>query len=103
MERIVTTNEEVLVKKDIKLKRPSRYKVIMHNDDFTTMEFVIHVLYKVFNKPISEANRVMLYVHNKGLAICGVYTYEIAETKISVVSNLAQSEGHPLKCTMEQE
>jgi ATP-dependent Clp protease adaptor protein ClpS len=78
------------------------FKVLLHNDDYTTMEFVVHVLMIVFHKPVEEATRIMLNVHKKGLGVCGVYTYEIAETKIDTVTRLARDSGHPLKCTMEK-
>lgn len=87
----------------VKVKRPPRYKVILHNDDYTTMEFVIYVLQSVFSKTLVEAQDIMLQVHNKGSGVCGVYTYEIAESKVSKVDGMAKENGHPLKCTMEQE
>lgn len=88
---------------DVKVKRPSRYKVILHNDDYTTMEFVIFILQTVFGKTFEEAKVVMLNVHNNGTGICGIYTYEIAETKAAKVENLAKENGHPLMCTIEPE
>jgi ATP-dependent Clp protease adaptor protein ClpS len=88
---------------DIKVKRPSRYKVLLHNDDYTTMEFVIFILQTVFGKTFEEAKVVMLNVHNNGTGICGIYTHEIAETKAAKVENLAKENGHPLMCTIEPE
>lgn len=88
---------------DIKVKRPSRYKVLLHNDDYTTMEFVIYVLQNVFGKSFEEAKVIMLNVHNNGTGVCGVYTYEIAESKAAKVENLAKENGHPLMCTIEPE
>lgn len=85
------------------LKRPRRYKVLLHNDDYTTMEFVIFVLQKFFNKTLEEAQRIMLQVHHEGVGICGVYTYEIAETKAQKVTQAAKENGHPLLCTIEEE
>jgi ATP-dependent Clp protease adaptor protein ClpS len=85
-----------------KLKRPPLYRVILLNDDYTPMEFVVQVLEKVFGMDRKTATRVMLEVHTKGKGICGVYTYEIAETKVAQVTNLAQQHQHPLLCTMEE-
>lgn len=84
-------------------KRPSRYKVLLHNDDYTTMEFVVWVLKMIFGKNQSEAEQIMLEVHNQGIGVCGVYTYEVAETKVSQVAKAAKQEGHPLACSMEKE
>lgn len=85
-----------------KLKRPPLYRVILLNDDYTPMEFVVQVLEKVFGMDRKTATRVMLEVHTKGKGICGVYTYEIAETKVAQVMSLAQRHQHPLLCTMEE-
>lgn len=82
-------------------KEPPLYRVLLHNDHYTTMEFVMEVLEKIFHKTASEATRVMLSVHNHGIGICGVYSCEIAETKVSQVENLARERGYPLLCTME--
>lgn len=84
-----------------KLKRPSLYRVILINDDYTPMEFVVDVLQTIFGMERNKATRVMLEVHTKGKGICGVYTYEIAETKVAQVMSLAQQQQHPLLCTME--
>ncbi len=84
-----------------KVKPPVIYKVLMHNDDFTAMEFVVHVLQKFFNKSQAQATQIMLAVHNRGVGICGVFTKEVAEMKIVKVSNYARQSGHPLKCSME--
>jgi ATP-dependent Clp protease adaptor protein ClpS len=86
-----------------RVKRPKKYKVLLHNDDYTTMEFVIYVLQKVFGKTFDEAQEIMMQVHMKGSGVCGIYTFEIAETKVSKVEGLAKDNGHPLMCTMEQE
>jgi ATP-dependent Clp protease adaptor protein ClpS len=96
------TGGEVLEKPKPKTKRPEMFKVVLLNDDYTTMEFVVHVLQTVFNKPAPEAYRIMMQVHVKGRGICGVYTYEIAETKVSAVHALAQDEGFPLRATIEE-
>jgi len=85
------------------VKEPPMYKVLLHNDDYTTMEFVVEVLMQVFNKPASEATRIMLNVHKKGIGLCGYYPFEVAETKVETVHLLARERGFPLKCTMEEE
>ena len=82
---------------------PPMYKVLLHNDDYTTMEFVVEVLMHVFNKPDAEATRIMLNVHKKGVGLCGYYPYEVAETKVETVHLLARERGFPLKCTMEED
>jgi ATP-dependent Clp protease adaptor protein ClpS len=82
---------------------PSLYRVLLLNDDYTTMEFVVEILKMVFHKSIEEATRIMLNVHQVGVGICGVYTHEIAETKVDTVHSLAKEHGFPLKCTMEKE
>ncbi len=86
-----------------KTKKPKLYKVILHNDDYTTMEFVVHILQKIFHKNHAEASHLMLYVHRKGQAVIGVYTYDVAETKVKQVEELAKEQGYPLLCTMEPE
>jgi ATP-dependent Clp protease adaptor protein ClpS len=86
-----------------KTKKPRLYKVLLLNDDYTPMEFVVFVLERFFNKPPEEATRIMLHVHQKGVGICGVFTYEVAETKVTQVMNFAQQQNHPLQCTMEKE
>ncbi len=86
-----------------KTKKPSLYKVILLNDDYTPMEFVVYVLESVFGKGHEDATRIMLEVHQNGLGICGIYTYEVAETKVTKVMELARRHQHPLQCTMEKE
>jgi ATP-dependent Clp protease adaptor protein ClpS len=86
-----------------KTKRPSLYKVLLLNDDYTPMEFVVYVLQRFFNKGQEPAVDIMLTVHNKGLAVVGVYPFEIAETKVTQVMDCARSNQHPLQCTMEKE
>ena len=93
----------VVVKAKPKTKKPSMYKVLMLNDDYTPMEFVVHVLERFFSKSTEEATRIMLHVHQKGVGICGVYTYEVAETKVAQVTSFARQHEHPLQCTMEKE
>ncbi len=93
----------VAVKSRSKTKKPSMYKVLMLNDDYTPMEFVVHVLEQFFNKSHEEATRIMLHVHQKGVGVCGVYTYEVAETKVNQTMDLAQQHQHPLQCTIEKD
>ena len=88
---------------DQKEGHPPMYKVILHNDDYTTMEFVVEILIKVFGKSLEKASIIMLNVHRQGKGICGSYTREIAETKVNTVHNLAREQGFPLKSTMEKE
>ena len=85
------------------LQEPRRFKVFLHNDDYTTMEFVVQVLMAVFRKSEAEATQIMLAVHKNGVGLCGVYTSEVAETKVAAVRQLARQGGYPLKCTMEEE
>ncbi len=84
-----------------KVKRPTLYKVLMHNDDYTTMEFVVFVLQTVFGKTNEEAHAIMLKVHIDGMGVCGIYTYEVAETKVNKVEKLARQNSHPLRCSLE--
>ena len=93
----------VVVKSKPKTKRPSLYKVLMLNDDYTPMEFVVYVLERFFNKDHGAAVEIMLTVHTKGLAVVGVYPFEVAETKVTQVMDCARSNQHPLQCTMEKE
>ena len=81
----------------------TRPKTKLLNDDYTPMDFVVYVLERFFNKPPEEATRIMLHVHQKGVGICGVYTYEVAETKVAQVTSFARQHEHPLQCTMEKE
>lgn len=93
----------ISVKPKPQLQKPSLYKVLLLNDDYTPMEFVVHVLQKFFHKSLDEATQIMLNVHRRGIGICGVYTYEIAETKATQVMDLAQREQHPLQLRLEKE
>ena len=94
---------DVIVKTRTKPKTPSMYKVLMLNDDYTPMEFVVHVLEKFFGKNRSDATRIMLHVHQRGVGVCGVFTYEVAESKVSTVIDYARRHQHPLQCTLEKE
>ncbi len=93
----------LIVKTKPKTKKPSLYKVLMLNDDYTPMDFVVHVLEQVFGKNRDEATQIMLHVHQRGVGICGVFTYEVAETKASQVVEYARQNQHPLQCTIEKE
>ncbi len=90
-------------KAEIKTRKPSLYKVFLLNDDYTTMEFVVDILQNVFHKNRTEATQIMLHVHKKGMGLCGVYTREIAETKVETVHTIARENEYPLKCIMEKE
>ncbi|GAN59651.1 ATP-dependent Clp protease adapter ClpS [Acetobacter cibinongensis] len=93
----------VVVKARPKTRKPSMYKVLMLNDDYTPMEFVVHVLERFFSKNRDEATSIMLNVHKRGVGVCGVFTYEVAETKVTQVMDLARQNQHPLQCTIEKE
>jgi ATP-dependent Clp protease adaptor protein ClpS len=93
----------VVVKTRPKTRKPAMYKVLMLNDDYTPMEFVVHVLERFFHKSREEATRIMLHVHRRGVGVCGVFTYEVAETKVTQVMDLARQNQHPLQCTIEKE
>ena len=93
----------VITKTKPQTKRPSLYRVLLLNDDYTPMEFVVHVLERFFNKDHDAATRIMMHVHQHGIGECGVYTYEVAETKVTQVMDFSRQHGHPLQCTMEKE
>jgi ATP-dependent Clp protease adaptor protein ClpS len=93
----------VLEKTREKTQTPKLYKVLLHNDDYTTMEFVLLVLETVFNKSPAEAHRVMMHVHTTGLGVAGVYSHEVAETKVALTEEAAKDAGHPLRCSLEPE
>jgi ATP-dependent Clp protease adaptor protein ClpS len=101
--RIDTPKGEVVTKPRDKTQRPSLYKVLLLNDDYTPMEFVIHVLERFFAKSREDATRIMLHVHHNGVGLCGVFTFEVAETKVAQVVEFARQNQHPLQCTMEKE
>ena len=92
----------VVTERRQKVAKPPSYKVLLHNDDYTTMEFVVQVLQGVFGKPDAEAVQIMLHIHRKGIGVAGVYTYEVAETKVAQVGAMAEQAEFPLKCTMEE-
>lgn len=85
-----------------KLEEPPQFKVLLHNDDYTTMEFVVEVLQKVFYKSPAEATRIMLLVHKSGIGVCGIYPAEVAETKVQMALHMAREHGFPLQCSMEE-
>jgi ATP-dependent Clp protease adaptor protein ClpS len=93
----------VVVKTRPKTTKPSMYKVVLLNDDYTPMDFVVDVLERFFDKPYDEATQIMLHVHRRGVGICGVYTFEVAETKVNQVVEYARHNQHPLQCTLEKE
>ena len=92
----------VVTKTRTQTKKPSMYRVLMLNDDYTPMEFVVHVLERFFNKAREEATQIMLHVHQKGIGVCGIYPYDVAETKVVQVMDFARKHQHPLQCTMEK-
>lgn len=83
-------------------RKPPMFKVLMHNDDYTSMDFVVEMLMRVFHKSPTEANRIMLHIHFKGVGVCGVYPFEVAETKTSRVHTAARASGYPLRCSLDQ-
>jgi ATP-dependent Clp protease adaptor protein ClpS len=97
------TGGEVLERTRQETKKPELFKVLLLNDDYTTMDFVVEVLETVFNKAPAEAYRIMMAVHTQGQGLCGVYPYEVAETKVTAVVELARGQGFPLRATMEPE
>lgn len=98
-----TADIGVVVRAKPKTRKPAMYKVLMLNDDYTPMEFVVYVLERFFQKNREEATDIMLNVHRKGVGVCGVFTYEVAETKVSQVMDLARQNQHPLQCTIEKD
>ena len=95
---VLTKNRE-----KVQPKKPKLFKVLLHNDDYTTMEFVIFILQNCFSKTLDEAQEIMLKVHHNGVGICGVYTHEIAESKTAKVHQISKKNGHPLRCSFEPE
>ena len=92
-----------ITKTRVDTKKPSMYKVLMLNDDYTPMEFVVHVLERFFHKNREESTRIMLHIHRRGVGLCGVFTYEVAETKVTQVMDFARQHQHPLQCTLEKD
>ncbi len=97
------TDVGVMTRTRATTKKPSMYRVLLLNDDYTTQEFVVHVLEKFFSKNKQEAIEVMLQIHRRGVGVCGTYTYEVAETKVNLVMDYARKNEYPLQCTMEKE
>ena len=97
------TEHGLVLKSRYKTQKPSMYKVLLLNDDYTPMEFVVHVLENIFKKSRQEATEIMLHVHRRGVGMCGVYTFEVAETKVTQVMDYARGNEQPLQCTMEKE
>jgi ATP-dependent Clp protease adaptor protein ClpS len=102
-ERPGRTDVGVLTRTRPQTKKPAMYRVLLLNDDFTPMDFVVHVLEKFFGKNRQEATEIMLHVHRRGVGVCGIYTYEVAETKVNLVMDYARKNEHPLQCTLEKE
>lgn len=96
------TNIVTIEKNKVRTKKPKHYKVVMHNDDYTTMEFVVDILMNIFNKKLEEANKIMIDVHKRGKGIAGIYPYDIAVTKVSTAMAIAEEEGFPFKLTVEE-
>lgn len=96
------TNIVTKQKDEVKIKKPKNYKVVMYNDDYTTMEFVINILVNVFNKKLVEAEKIMLDVHKRGKGVAGIYSYDIAITKVSTAISMAKEEEFPFKLTVEE-
>ncbi len=103
MSEKISVHGDTAILEKRKVKRPRRFKVILHNDDYTPMDFVVNLVMGVFQKTHDEAYQIMLTVHVKGKAVCGIYPKEIAESKVDKAMSLAKQEGHPLLCTMEIE
>ena len=97
------TDDSVFSETLDEVKEPSMYRVLIHNDDYTSMEFVVEILVSVFNKSLEDAINIMLKVHRQEIGLCGVYIYDVAETKVGTVETLARGNGFPLKCSMERE
>jgi ATP-dependent Clp protease adaptor protein ClpS len=93
----------IATKTRTRTQKPKMYKVLLLNDDYTPMEFVVHVLQRFFRLSVEEATRVMLHVHQRGVGVCGIFTYEVAETKVTQVIDFARQHQHPLQCTMEED
>ena len=99
----MANEHEIELEEELELEEPKKYKVFLLNDDYSTMDFVIDVLLKIFRKSLDESEIIMLNIHNNGKEVCGVYTYEIASTKVAQVKTIAREKGFPLKAVMEEE
>jgi ATP-dependent Clp protease adaptor protein ClpS len=99
----INNQEGLLEEIKEKITEPPMYKVLLHNDDYTTKAFVVEILTTIFNKSIEEATLLMWQVHRNGIGVCGIYPYELAETKMNIVTRVARENGFPLKATMEEE
>ena len=99
----IGTGTAIVTQTKTKTQKPSLYRVLILNDDYTPMEFVVDVLQHIFQKTREEATQIMLHVHQKGVGVCGVYTYEVAETKVTQTVDYARKNQHPLQCTLEKE
>lgn len=99
---IFQSSDQTITKDDVEIDKPRMFKVILHNDDYTPMDFVVSVLVTIFHKNHAESTQIMLNVHNKGKGICGVYTFGIAETKVHQVHEIAGQNGYPLKASLEE-
>ncbi|PJZ68176.1 ATP-dependent Clp protease adapter ClpS [Leptospira perolatii] len=97
------TEEQVLTKEKLKLKKPPKYRVVILNDDYTPMDFVVWILRVVFHRSETESEKIMLQAHTSGKALCGVYSHDVARTKVAETHKLAEHHGHPLQCIMEIE
>ena len=96
-------SDAAIAPQDMTLAKPSMYKVLLLNDDYTPVEFVSHVLQKFFHKPQIEASKLCMQIHREGIAVCGFFTRDVAETKVGIVNDQARKSHHPLKCTFEEE
>lgn len=98
----IDRQSDVYTQQDIDLEEPKLYKVLLHNDNYTTMEFVVHVLETIFYKNVTEATRIMLNVHQQGIGVCGIYPYDVAESKVAQVHRMAKQNQFPLRSSLEE-
>lgn len=102
MSQEIQNKRDIATKSQQQVQRPQMYKVLLHNDDYTTMEFVVHILEAVFHKTPAQASEIMLTVHNQGIAVCGIYIFEVAETKTATVHAIAEQYEFPLRCSIQE-
>ena len=102
-DQVIGTGTAIVAKTKSKTQKPSMYRVLILNDDYTPMEFVVYILERFFHKSRESATSIMLHVHQNGVGVCGVFTYEVAETKVAQVIEAARRHQHPLQCTMEKD